>query len=257
MKYLRFLGDPISILLIILFLAIIFLFMNRRRLALILMNISFWCFVGIILFDPGQLIFKYLEDRFPKEEVSGDIAGFIILGGIVDSLGTEDRGQLLLSDRAERLTVIPEIMHQYPQSKVIFTGAGKKGSEGKYAVKYLNDIGFDGSKLLIEGESTTTQENALFTSKKYQPKEDENWYLVTSAWHMPRSIGVFKKMGWQDIKPWPVDYMTGNQYRRVHRFNVGSRFYKISLALREIAGLTAYYFKGITDEWIPKGEISS
>lgn len=257
MKFLRFLGDPISILLIILLLSIIFLLFNKRKLALLFGFISFLGLSSIIIFDPGQLILKYLDDRFPQTKILPDdsnIDGFIILGGVVDTLNSAERDNILLTDRAERITEIPILMKNYPNAKIIFTGAGKTGSEGQFVVNYLDAIGFDGDKILIEGESRTTYENAAYSFAKFRPKPNENWYLVTSAWHMPRSIGVFRKAGWINIKAWPVDYQTGLHYHRVHRFSIGSRFYNISLAMREIAGLTGYYLQGKTNEWIPKGE---
>lgn len=257
MKFLRFLSDPILILLIILFLSLIFILFNKKKLALLFGFISFLGFLSIIIFDPGQLILKYLDDRFAKPEIASDnhnIDGFIILGGVVDTLNSAERGEILFTDRAERITEMPILMKNYPNAKIIFTGAGKNGSEGQFAIDYLNAIGFDGNKVLIEGESSTTYENAAYTFAKFQPQPNENWYLVTSAWHMPRSIGVFRKAGWANIKAWPVDYQSGQHYQRVHRFSVGSRFYNISLAIREITGLTAYYLQGRTDEWIPKGE---
>lgn len=256
MKILRLLSDPIIILLIILLLSLLFLLLNKKKRAFILGGISFLGFISIIIFDPGQLILKYLDDRFPKTQItaSEQIDGFIILGGIVDTLNSQERGEILFTERAERITEIPILMKKHPEAKIIFTGAGKNGSEGQFAIDYLNAIGYDGNKILIEGKSTTTYENAAYTFAKYEPKPNENWYLVTSAWHMPRSIGVFKKAGWENIKAYPVDYQTGLHYHRVHRFSVGSRFYNISLAIREINGLTVYYLQGKTDEWIPKGE---
>ncbi len=251
-KYIELLIDPTIILLIFLFLSLLFMFFNKRRLALILGGFSFLSFVTIIAFDPGQLIFKFLDDRFPKTIPIEKVDGFIILGGIVDVLNSHERGEILLTDRAERITEIPILMRRYPDAQFIFTGAGLIGSEGDFAVDYLNALGIDASKLLLESRSTTTYENAQFTYQKYKPKPDENWYLLTSSWHMPRAIGVFRKTGWKDIKAWPVDYRTGQHYHRVHRFTVGSRFYNLSLGIKELAGLTFYHLRGWSDEWIPR-----
>src|SRR5262245_9501340 len=39
------------------------------------------------------------------------------------------------------------------------------------------------------------------------PKPGERWLLVTSAMHMPRAVGVFRKAGF-DVDAYPVDYRT-------------------------------------------------
>ncbi len=251
-QILELLIDPTIILLIIFFLSLFFMLVNKKKIALFLGSFSLFSFIAIIAFDPGQLIFKVLDDRFPKEIPTEKVDGFIILGGIVDVLNSRERGETLFTDRAERITEIPVLMLRYPEAQFIFSGAGITGSEGDFAVNYVNALGLDGNRLLIEGSSNTTFENAQFTYQKHQPQKGENWYLLTSSWHMPRSIGVFRKAGWSDIKAWPVDYRTGEHYHRVHRFTVGSRFYNFSLAVKEVAGLIAYRLQGRIDDFFPK-----
>ncbi len=251
-KFLELLIDPTIILLIILFFSLFFIIINKKKHALLLGSFSLLGFIAIIAFDPGQIIFKILDDRFPKEIPDGSVHGFIILGGIVDVLNSHERGEILFTDRAERITEIPVLMRRYPEAKIIFSGAGIIGSEGDFAVDYVNSLGLDGNRILLEGRSTTTFENAQFTHKQHKPQAGENWYLVTSSWHMPRSIGVFRKAGWQDIKAWPVDYRTGAHYHRLHRFTVGSRFYNFSLAVKEVAGLVFYRLQGRIDAFFPK-----
>jgi uncharacterized SAM-binding protein YcdF (DUF218 family) len=36
------------------------------------------------------------------------------------------------------------------------------------------------------------------------PKPGERWLLVTSAYHMPRAVGLFRKVGFA-VEPYPVD----------------------------------------------------
>ncbi|WP_164125846.1 YdcF family protein, partial [Stenotrophomonas maltophilia] len=46
---------------------------------------------------------------------------------------------------------------------------------------------------------------ALFSARIVQPKPGERWILVTSAAHMPRSVGCFREAGFEVIAH-PVDY---------------------------------------------------
>ncbi|NJO56672.1 MAG: YdcF family protein, partial [Rhodospirillales bacterium] len=62
-----------------------------------------------------------------------------------------------------------------------------------------------------ETRSRNTYENARFTREIIEPAPAETWLLVTSAYHMPRAIGVFHTVGW-DVLPYPVDYRSTNEY---------------------------------------------
>ena len=57
----------------------------------------------------------------------------------------------------------------------------------------------------MERRSRNTQENAEFSKALVAPKEGERWLLVTSAFHMPRSVGLFRKAGFA-VEPYPVDW---------------------------------------------------
>ena len=60
----------------------------------------------------------------------------------------------------------------------------------------------------MERRSRNTQENAEFSKAIANPKDGERWLLVTSAFHMPRSVGLFRKAGFA-VEPYPVDWRVG------------------------------------------------
>ena len=60
----------------------------------------------------------------------------------------------------------------------------------------------------MERNSRNTLENAEFSKAMAAPKAGERWLLVTSAFHMPRSVGLFRKAGF-DVEPYPVDWRLG------------------------------------------------
>ena len=76
--------------------------------------------------------------------------------------------------------------------------------------------------------------------------------LVTSASHMPRSVGVFCKTGWP-VLPYPVDHQTvrGN----IFRIDTGlvDNLDGLSTGIREWVGLAVYYLTGRTSALYPSG----
>ena len=62
-------------------------------------------------------------------------------------------------------------------------------------------------RIVLEDKSRNTAENAEFTRRLVDPKPGERWLLVTSAMHMPRSVGAFRKAGFP-VEAYPVDWRT-------------------------------------------------
>ncbi len=213
----------------------------------------------IVFVDPGQYLLRILENRFEKPVISASNSpkGFIILGGAVDTLKSDERKEVLMTDSAERITTIPILMRKFPNAEFIFSGGSfgeKTLGEGVFAQQYLKDIGFDPKKLKLEARSTSTYENAIFTAKEYMPNNQDvkDWYLVTSAWHMPRAMGLFRKAGWKNIQAYPVDYRSGINFHPRHRNNPALRIYQVNIATKEFIALFGSYIFGRTNSVFPK-----
>ncbi len=105
--------------------------------------------------------------------------------------------------------------------------------------------------MVFERNSRNTYENALNAFRLVLPKPEETWVLVTSASHMPRSVGCFRRIDW-NILPYPVDYWTHVDPPGPGqlRFEGGMRVFE--RAMREWIGLGAYYIMGRTDALFPE-----
>ena len=198
-----------------------------------------------------------LEDRFPAFVDDGvPITGIIVLGGGVETGLTMERGQIVTNDAGERQVAMADLARRYPASRLVFSGgsgsiAGETTSEAEVIGRYADVLGLPRTRLIQEDRSRNTRENAVFTADKIQPKAGERWLLVTSAWHMPRSIGCFRKAGF-DVIAYPVDYRTGGP-RDAARFNsfASSGLLLLDLVAKEWVGLVAYKIAGYTDDWLP------
>lgn len=91
----------------------------------------------------------------------------------------------------------------------------------------------------------------MFTKQLVAPKPGERWLLVTSAFHMPRSIGIFRKAGF-DVEAYPVDWRMGGRDDLFSFTNNGAEgLGKTDVAVREWIGLVAYRLMGRTGELLP------
>ena len=128
---------------------------------------------------------------------------------------------------------------------------GGECTEARYARELLIGLGVDAARIGIETRSRNTNENARFSAAILDPKPGEVWLVVTSAYHMPRSMGLFRKAGF-DARAYPVDYRTyfdDRDYRPIP-FHL-TELDLTDLALHEWVGLTAYYLTGKIGDWFP------
>ena len=83
------------------------------------------------------------------------------------------------------------------------------------------------------------------------PKSGERWLLVTSGYHMPRSIGAFRKAGF-DVEAYPVDYRTGGPGDLLVPFgDVSGGLSRTDTAAREWIGLLMYRLSGQSSALFP------
>jgi uncharacterized SAM-binding protein YcdF (DUF218 family) len=211
--------------------------------------------VTVTILPIGQLLLIPLEARFPRPDPLPDqVAGIIVLGGAIDSDLSEAHGVVALNNNAARLTEALALAQRYPTAKILFTGGsadivGPQIREAEYAKRFFLDQGLPPERLLIEDNSRNTWENAFNSLAVVQPKPDENWLLVTSAYHMPRSVGIFRRVGWHVI-PDPVDYRTEGKLR-IRSFVLLVRLEELQVGLKDWIGLIAYSLLGRTDSLFP------
>ncbi|MDA0652369.1 MAG: YdcF family protein [Proteobacteria bacterium] len=204
----------------------------------------------------GLLMIEPLENRFPVvTKFSGPIDGIIVLGGTVRQLMTKYRGQPSLTDGAERLTEFIALAKQYPKAKLAFSGGSglllrQDVKETETARLFFAQMGLDTTRVVFEDESRNTYENALYCYKLLSPKPQERWVLITSASHMPRAVGSFRKAGWT-VTPFPVDFSTYGPEQRQVGFNMMSGIGWFGTALRAWSGLLVYRVLGRTDTLFP------
>jgi uncharacterized SAM-binding protein YcdF (DUF218 family) len=215
----------------------------------------------IILFGflpGGNILVLPLEDRFAKRLLpppQEKISGIILLGGFEDIAVTQARGGLAINEAAERLTETLRLARELPDAKVVFTGGsgalfGNDGVSGPVR-QFFIDAGIAADRIVTENSSRNTYQNAEFTKSILKPTAGDRWLLVTSAYHMPRSIGVFRKVGF-DVIPYPVDFRTTGWDDALDPFDSIARgLARTDLAVKEWIGLVAYWISGRSSALFP------
>jgi uncharacterized SAM-binding protein YcdF (DUF218 family) len=103
--------------------------------------------------------------------------------------------------------------------------------------------------VVFENTSRTTWENAANTYDLVKPRRGELWILLTSASHMPRAVGVFRKVGWT-VLPWPVGYQSRGHIGAYPQ-SMGKKLAGLDPAAHEWLGLTIYYLQGRISGLLP------
>lgn len=201
--------------------------------------------VAISLLPMGEWLMYPLETRFETPEpMPAQIDGIISLGGGELSYLAEQWQQPEFNQAVERYTVLIPLINQYPAAQVVVSsGSGSLGNQsqkGADVIKaFLQQQGVDTGKIIFERESRNTYENLLFSKAKLQASADARLLLVTSAYHMPRAVGVAKKLG-LNVIPYPVDHygLRHNIFRI--QFNFANNLLLLKEALHEYLGLLGY-----------------
>ena len=254
-KILWFLASPVNLAIVGLMLASLLAFTRfsgpGRWLGLICVAV-----LGLLAFSPlPRIVVRPLEDRFPQQAVnSGKVDGIIVLGGAI-GVARED---IVLNYAAARMTKAVELARAHPEAKLVFAGGGGNllspvvRTEADGARLLFLGLGLPENRLVLEDKSRNTLENAVFTRRLVDPKPGERWLLVTSAWHMPRAMGVFRKAGFQ-VEAFPVDFLSaGTPADYVRPYRKASRGLDIADdAFKEWVGLAAYYLAGYSDTLFP------
>jgi uncharacterized SAM-binding protein YcdF (DUF218 family) len=256
-KIFWFLIQPINLAIFLLAIGIAFRLFGVRRPLRPLAFLSFLVLVLCSWTSFGAMLLTPLEERFSRPaELPARIDGIVVLGGGLEGAVNLARGGYELNSGGDRYVETAILALRHPEARVVVTGGSGAlvldgEGDGETAPRLLNALGIGQERLILENESRNTYENAVFTKRMVAPAPGETWLLVTSAFHMPRSIALFEKAGFP-VLPWPVDYRTsGREGIGFFRDNPVDSMQAATMAIREWIGLWAYYLSGRIDSPFP------
>lgn len=253
--------QPSNGLLLLLVLAAVALLCGYRRLGTWLLCSVTAVLVVITVLPVGAWLLIPIENRFPPPALPEQIDGIVMLGGAVEPHVSAMRGQIALNEAAERVTALVELARRYPDARIVASGGigrlvESPGHPARALEAFYRRQGLDPARILFEERSRNTVENAVLSKQLVDPAPDERWLLVTSAYHMPRAVGVFRKVGWPVIA-YPVDYRTSGtaDFRaalgELAEPDVADRLLAFDQATKAWVGLLAYWLMGRTGALFP------
>jgi uncharacterized SAM-binding protein YcdF (DUF218 family) len=211
--------------------------------------------VVVAVLPVSSWVARPLEARFPPvAQVPDSVTGIIALGGALQPRLSADWDQPHLNHQAERLVAFSVLAHSHPALRLVYAGGpaprGEVLSEAEVARDVFASLGLDTSRITFEDRSRNTYENAIHTAERLQPRDSETWLLVTTAMHMPRAVGAFRRAGFQ-VLAYPVDYRSRRHSRLSLLPHAVSSLERLDYAAHEWMGLLAYRLLGRSDALFP------
>ena len=218
---------------------ILFLFigaLSRKRRIVSTMAYAGALSLYLISIEPVKdLLFYPLESRHRRPDViEGDV--IVVLGG-----GAYNSGYLKASSYKRLITGF--LLHRKTGKPIILSGGASIGTipEANVMKELLSEFGVEDRDIYTDLSSRDTRGNALQVRKICEKVGCRKPILVTSAFHMPRAVMVFKEAGLEVI-PYPTDFKFEGRYNLYSLFPKYSVFYDSSIAIREYIGLLFYRF---------------
>jgi len=243
-KLVDYLFLPPGIFIILLILAYVFFRIKKTTAFQVLLVLSA-TLLYLASIEPvkNALLFP-LENRYPPYNAESAVSGqyICVLGGGIIASSPEEGGRGSPSGGSLKRMIYGRRIAAKTELPVILAGGilfrnSRSMAEADVMKKFLLELGMDEIRLLTEDRSRNTWENAVFVKERYQP---DKIILVTSAFHMPRSVHAFSMQGF-DCIPAPTDYLTNRGRYSIRSFlpNIGA-LKGVHTALKEYIGLFYY-----------------
>jgi uncharacterized SAM-binding protein YcdF (DUF218 family) len=247
---------PSNLLALLFALGLLLRMIGRRNTARVLMGGAVAAVLLCAVLPVGAWLISPLENRFPLPTLPARIDGIVVLGGAIEPDVSADRGGTSLNGNVERLVAFAALARRYPDAKLVFTGGSgdlmrPDQREGDWLGPFLDSAGIPRERVLVERDSRNTDDNARLTKALVDPQPGQAWVMITSARHMPRAVGIFRRAGWAVI-PYPADYLTTRDVGWSLGFNIAGGLSALDAAAYEWLGLVCYRLSGRIAEFFPR-----
>lgn len=198
--------------------------------------------VAYQLVNTLQNQYPILETRDLQDQVHH--TAIVVLGG-GDTIQAEYDHQHTVSDFTLHRINYAVYLQQKLHLPILLSGGktnGSRESEAELMARVLQN-NFHMKADYLENQSLTTADESQFVRSMMQKNRFDQVYLVTHAWHMPRSAYIFQCAGIKVIPAPMGHFVYGPGYALVSYFPNMDALYASSIALHEWLGLLWYHLR--------------
>src|SRR3990167_6273316 len=226
---------PLALLLLMIGLAILFFYKNKRSGKILLLCGTLILLIFSTPFIPGALV-HYLESQYPPmNNIPQRISNIVVLGAGNGGYAESPPDDRLSAASLSRLIEGIRIQKMIPNSILILSGGRVFGSppDSDAMNNVASMLGVDPKRIRIENGSRDTFEEAVNLRKiiGQQP-----FILVTSAYHMPRAMQLFQYQGMHPFAA-PTELLLGKKRYTIKQYfpNATNLMYS-DIAIHELLG---------------------
>jgi uncharacterized SAM-binding protein YcdF (DUF218 family) len=176
-----------------------------------------------------------------NELATYDAGAIVILAGARERNAVEFGGDSVSRDTLLRCRY-GAFLHHKTGLPILVSGGLVLDKEGKSLAQTMAEVlvnEFHTGAVWLEDDSRTTWENALLSSQFLEQRNIASAYLVTQAWHMPRSVTAFENAGLKVI-PAPTAFRSGKASTTLGLMPDSYAIHASSMALHEMLGALWY-----------------
>lgn len=207
----------------------------------------------------------YLSDRalkslewqyFPPSDMPNADA-IVVLGGA--TRGIAPPGIMAdMNEHGDRLLYAAKLYQEGKAPLIVLSGGrigwfGDQESEAADMAEILQIMGVPKEAMIEEPLSLNTYQNAVYTKKILEEKGIKQVILITSAFHMPRSVLIFRHQK-INIIPAPTDFLVTEQNSQKYTYSLESKvisflpdtgsLHRTTRAIKEYIGTVVYRLRG-------------
>lgn len=235
-------------------------FWKKRRLSLAFLILAF-----LILLIAGNKytatsLSRTLEWQYPPLPDGTRADVIVLLGG-----GTEPdvspRSMVEVNASGDRVLYAVKLLQEGAAPQVLLSGGDidflydSPSTPADDMATLMEMLGVPRENMLIQNASYNTQQDAEFSCKMIKEQGFDSVILVTSAFHMPRSVALFEAQGCPVI-PAPVDFsITGDSWEALTHPNIQeflinlmpsyTHLSAVTKTMKEYFGMWYYQLSGI------------
>ncbi len=244
-KTMNWLAYPLSLLLLALLVVTV---AYRRRWARgLLATVLLGYYVLSMPVTAHAIMRRFEVPRSAAETLRDRYDAVVVLSGLVD-LELSQPGRVEFGTSVDRMLEGMTLVRRGMGERLIISGGSgllfdQSVSEAELLRAFAIDWGIPADRILVDGTSRNTYENAVNTAKLIREHGLQHVLLVTSSFHMRRALATFHRQGvFPDV--YPVDFRGSDVVTPMSFVPNVDSLHMVTSVVNELVGLVVYRVQG-------------